>query len=77
MLAFGLAQLPSILDVLITSYTPCSQPLSKRSLPAKAVFLYARFAHYRCDETWLEELLEGTVERIEQGIYVSPTCQVW
>ncbi|GFZ51039.1 hypothetical protein JCM24511_08797 [Saitozyma sp. JCM 24511] len=69
MLAFGLAQLPSILDVLITSYTPCSQPLSKRSLPANAVFLYARFAHYRCDETWLEELLEGTVERIEQGIY--------
>jgi hypothetical protein len=75
MLAFGPAQLAGILDVLITSYTPCSQPLSKRSLPANAVYLYARFAHYRCDETWLEELLEGTVERIEQGIYVSPSCR--
>jgi hypothetical protein len=73
MLAYGPPQLPSIFDILITSYRPCCQPLPKRALPVNALFLYARFAHYRCDESWLEELIEGAVEKIEQGVYVRPS----
>ena len=71
MLVFSLSHLPSIFDILITSYRPHCLPIARRTLPANALFLYARFAHYRCDETWLEELVEGAVERIEQGVYVS------
>jgi hypothetical protein len=35
------------------------------------LFLYARFAFRQCGEAWLEELLEGAVDRIEAGVYVS------
>lgn len=45
------------------------QPRVKRALPANALYLYARFAHYRCDEVWLEELLIGAVEQIETVVY--------
>ncbi|WWD19847.1 hypothetical protein CI109_104314 [Kwoniella shandongensis] len=69
MLVFSLSQLPAIFDILITDYTPHCQPLPRRTLPANAIFLYARFALYQCDETWLEELLEGAVQRIEQSVY--------
>ncbi len=70
-LVFGLLQLPTIFDIHISSYRSHCLPLARRTLPANALFLYARFAHYRCNETWLEELIEGAVERIEQGVYVS------
>jgi hypothetical protein len=71
MLVFALTDLPATLDILITTYRPVCSPLDKRSLPANALYLHARFAFYRCDESWLEELLDGAVERIEQGVYVS------
>lgn len=70
-LVFHINQVPALLDVFVTSYKPVCQPLSRRALPANALYLYARFAHYQCDETWLEELLEGAVDAIEQGVYVS------
>ena len=70
MLVFSLSHLTNIYDILITSYRPVCRPLARRTLPANALFLYARFAHYRCDEAWLEELIERAVERIEQGVYV-------
>ncbi|WVQ94923.1 hypothetical protein IAU59_002009 [Kwoniella sp. CBS 9459] len=69
MLVFTLSHLPVIYDILITNYTPVCQPISKRAMPANALFLHARFAQYRCDETWLEELIEGIVENIEAGVY--------
>ncbi|WVF67327.1 hypothetical protein IAT40_002078 [Kwoniella sp. CBS 6097] len=69
MLVFSLSHLPVIYDILITNYVPVCQPISKRALPANALFLHARFAQYRCDETWLEELIEGIVESIEAGVY--------
>ncbi|OCF34276.1 hypothetical protein I316_04230 [Kwoniella heveanensis BCC8398] len=69
MLVFSLSHLPVIYDILITNYTPVCQPISRRALPANALFLHARFAQYRCDETWLEELIEGVVESIEAGVY--------
>jgi hypothetical protein len=70
MLVFSLVNLPAILDILITKYRPACTPLTERTLPANALYLYARFALYRCDESWLSELLDGAVERIEQGVYV-------
>ncbi|WWC95155.1 hypothetical protein V866_002009 [Kwoniella sp. B9012] len=69
MLVFSLSHLPMIFDILILNYAPASQPLQKRSLPANALYLYARFAHYKCDEGWLEELIEGVVETIEEGVH--------
>lgn len=71
MLVFSLHQLPGLFDILITKYTPVCQPRDRRALPANALYRYARFAHYQCNEVWLEELLEGAIERIERGVYVS------
>ena len=71
MLVFSLTSLPALLDILITTYRSSCNPLDRRTVPANALFLHARFAFYRCDESWLEDLLEGAVERIEQGVYVS------
>lgn len=77
-LVFHINQVPALLDVFVTSYRPVCQPLSRRALPANALYLYARFAHYQCDETWLEELLEGAVDAIEHGVYVSgATALLW
>ncbi|KAL7424523.1 putative ankyrin-repeat protein [Cryptotrichosporon argae] len=69
LLVFSLPALPALLDALIATYPPTCFPLARRAVPANALFLYARFAYYRCDETWLEELLEGAVEKIEAGVY--------
>ncbi|WVQ83667.1 hypothetical protein IAT38_005810 [Cryptococcus sp. DSM 104549] len=69
MLVFSLSNLPEIFDILITEYKPVADPVSKRALPANTIFLYARFAHYKCDEEWLETLIDGAIERIEQGVY--------
>ncbi|WVQ75629.1 hypothetical protein IAR50_005258 [Cryptococcus sp. DSM 104548] len=69
MLVFSLVNLPEIFDILISDYVPVSQPLPKRTLPANVLFYYARFAWYMCDEEWLEALIEGAVERVEEGVY--------
>lgn len=71
MLVFSLVNLPEIFDILISNYEPVSQPLSKRTLPANVLCYYARFAYHMCEETWLETLIEGAIERIEEGVYVS------
>ena len=70
-LAYSSIHLERTFDVLITTCRPQCLPLAKRTLPANVLYLHARFAHYRCDETWLEEFIEGAVDRIEQGVYVS------
>ncbi|OWZ38264.1 DIL and ankyrin domain-containing protein [Cryptococcus neoformans c8] len=69
MLVFSLVNLPETFDILISNYQPVSQPLSKRTLPANMLCYYARFAYHMCDETWLEALIEGAIERIEEGVY--------
>lgn len=70
MLVFSLSNLSTLFDIIISTYRPVCTPLEERTLPANTLFLYARFAFYRCDQSWLEELLDGAVERIEQGVYV-------
>ncbi|EIW72141.1 hypothetical protein TREMEDRAFT_25958 [Tremella mesenterica DSM 1558] len=69
LLVFSLSQLPIIFDIFITARQPYCFPVEERAVPANAIYLYARFAHYRCDQSWLEELIEGAVEKIEQGVY--------
>ena len=75
LLVFSLPNLPSLLDTLISSYPPNAHPRSWRSAPANAIYLFARFALYRCDEDWLEELIVGVVDRIEKSVYVSRTLE--
>lgn len=70
-LVFSLPALPSTLDAIISSYPPHAHPRSWRAAPANSLYLYARFALYRCDVDWLEELIVGAVDRIEIQIYVS------
>lgn len=71
MLVFSLVQLPAIFDILITNYRTVCFPIQKRALPANALYLYARFAFFYCDEEWLGDLIEGAVAKIEEGVYVS------
>lgn len=68
-LVFAPYQLPAIFDTIISRYRPICQPAHHRGLPANTLYLYARFALSKCDDAWLEELIEGAVERIEQTVY--------
>lgn len=71
-LVFSLPTLPSLLDTLIASYAPHAHPRAWRAAPANAILLFARFALYRCDDEWLEELVVGVVDRVEKSVYVRP-----
>lgn len=70
MLVFSPGHLDILLDIFITNYQPVCQPLTRRTLPANVIYRYARFAHYRCGEGWVEELIEAATQRIEDGTYV-------
>lgn len=70
-LVFSLPTLPSLLDTLISSYAPNAFPRAWRAAPANAIYLFARFALYRCDDDWLEELVVGVVDKVEKSVYVS------
>ena len=67
MLVFSPGTLPGILDSLITIY----QPSSRDSTPANALYMLARFACLTCDHTWLEELVMGATDAIEDAAFVS------
>lgn len=69
-LVFSPELLPGIFDTIITHYQPICHPVTKRGLPANTLHLYALYARRHGYEEWLEELIVGAVERIEQGIYV-------
>lgn len=68
LLAFSLPNLPLLLSTLITNYPPFAFPSSRRSAPSNAIYLFARFALYHCDTTWLEELIVGVVDTVERGV---------
>ena len=69
MLVFNPIALPEIFDTLITSY-----PISlKDPTPANTLYMLARFACLTCDHTWLEDLIMGAADTIEEAFFVSPT----
>lgn len=71
MLVFSPATLPAVLDSL-TFNSPSGLKCAE---PARALYLLARFACLACDDTWLEDLMGGAVDRIERIIFVSSLSQ--
>lgn len=67
MLVFSPPALPQLFYGLITTV----KPSLRHSEPAKALYLHARFACIACDHNWLEDLLVGAVDKIEEAAYVS------
>ncbi|PPQ92673.1 hypothetical protein CVT25_013980 [Psilocybe cyanescens] len=65
MLVFSPPLLSQIFDSLITNY----QPTFKDSTPANTLYLLARFAALTCDHTWLEDLIIGATDAIEETFF--------
>ncbi|KAL1754670.1 DIL domain-containing protein [Schizophyllum commune] len=65
MLVFSPDHLPQIFDSLITNF-----PVTLRnSQPANTLYLLARFACLTCDHTWLEDLIIGATDTIEDSVF--------
>ncbi|BGO88657.1 hypothetical protein NBRC10512_003485 [Rhodotorula toruloides] len=80
MLVFSLADLPVILDVVITTIKPV-RTRKYRVIPANVLFLCARFAHHHGNAELFDELLFGALERIEAAVHDRPhdmsVCAFW
>ncbi|BGO98269.1 hypothetical protein NBRC10513v2_002661 [Rhodotorula toruloides] len=80
MLVFSLADLPTILDVVITTIKPV-RTRKYRVIPANVLFLCARFAHHHSNAELFDELLFGALERIEAAVHDRPhnmsVCAFW
>lgn len=70
MLVFSPMSLPHIFDSIITSY----QPSLGDAQPANVLYMLARFACLTCDHTWLEDLIIGATDAIEETFFVSGLC---
>ncbi|KAH8120285.1 DIL domain-containing protein [Phellopilus nigrolimitatus] len=68
MLVFSPASLPGIFDSLITNF----RPSTRNADPANALYMLARFACLTCDHTWLEELVMGATDVIEDAAFNHP-----
>lgn len=66
MLVFSPASLPRLFDTLITNF----RPSVRNSEPANALYMLARFACLACDHTWVEELVMGATDAIEDVAFV-------
>jgi hypothetical protein len=66
MLVFSPATLPQLFDSLIVNY----RPSFKDATPANTLYMLARFAALTCDYTWLEDLLVGAADAIEETFFV-------
>ncbi|KAK0464906.1 DIL domain-containing protein [Desarmillaria tabescens] len=76
MLVFSPLALPLIFDSLITNF----QPSFRDSTPANTLYMLARFACLTCDHTWLEDLIIGATDCIEETFFNKPedvTCLVF
>jgi hypothetical protein len=76
MLVFSPLTLPQIFDSLITNF----QPSLRNSQPANTLYMLARFACLTCDHTWLEDLIIGATDAIEETFFNRPddiTCLVF
>lgn len=66
MLVFSPPYLSDIFQSLITNF----QPSLRNSEPASALYMLARFACLNCDHNWLEDLIIGATDAIEDNIFV-------
>ena len=66
MLVFSPGELPAIFEALIITY----RPRIRDSDPANALYMLARFACLTCDHTWLEDLVIGATDNIEDVAFV-------
>src|SRR5882762_9893051 len=66
MLVFSPHALPQIFDSLISNF----QPSLRNSQPANTLYMLARFACLACDHTWLEDLIIGAADAIEETFFV-------
>lgn len=76
MLVFSPPSLPHIFDSLITNF----QPSLRNSTPANYLYMFTRFACLTCDHTWLEDLMIGATDAIEETFFNRPddvTCLVF
>src|ERR1700722_12949615 len=67
MLAYSPLSLPDIFESLIINFPPTL----RNAEPANALYILARFACLTCDYTWLEDLIIGATEAIEECFFVS------
>ena len=67
MLVFDPQSLPYVFDSLITNFPPTVG----NAVPANMLYMMARFACLACDHTWLEELIVGATDAIEETFFVS------
>ncbi|KAG6912037.1 hypothetical protein DXG01_000285 [Tephrocybe rancida] len=65
MLVFSPPSLPNIFDSLITNF----KPSLRDATPANTLYLLARFACLTCDHTWLEDLIIGATDTIEETFF--------
>ena len=66
MLVFSPPALPEIFQSLIINFTPSM----RNSEPANALYMLARFACLACDSSWLEDLIIGATDAIEETFFV-------
>lgn len=65
MLVFSPRTLPDILRSLIIDFTPSM----RNTEPANALYMLARFACLTCDSSWLEDLIIGATDAIEDTFF--------
>lgn len=67
MLVFSPDALPDIFQSLITDF----RPTLRNTEPANALYMLARFACLNCNEFWMEDLIIGATDAIEDTFFVS------
>lgn len=67
MLVFAPHSLPDIFQSLIIDF----RPSLRNAEPANALYMLARFACLNCDVNWLEDLIIGATDAIEDTFFVS------
>ncbi|KAI0931856.1 hypothetical protein AcW1_000858 [Taiwanofungus camphoratus] len=65
MLVFSPLALPDIFQSLITDF----EPSLRNAEPANALYMLARFACLNCDHNWLEDLIIGATDAIEETFF--------
>lgn len=66
MLAWSPQDLDNIFNAVITN----AQVSTRNAQPANVLYLMARFACLTCDATWLEDLILGATDVIEERFFV-------